>query len=510
VTGSKRKIATLAISSLALALAAGTATVAQAFPNKTGACSGCHGIDSRIIVTATQKTNDGVTATYDVSVSDTYGDGVTGWATFDGATNIRNQYGAGTLSVPVGKNYTVWGVAGGGGAGSKSIVISPVAPTPPPAVDTVAPVVSLTSPANGATVSGLVALTANATDAMSGVARVEFRVDGVLVGTDAAAPYTGLWDSAAALAGNHVVEAKAFDNAGLSAASSVQVSIAPPAPVDVTAPVVSVSAPANGATVSGTVALTANATDAMSGVARVEFRVDGVLVGTDTSAPFAASWNSATAAPGTHVIEAKAFDNAGLSSASTIQVSIAPPAPVDVTAPVVSVSAPANGATVSGTVGLSATATDDLSGVARVEFRVDGVLVGTDTSAPFAASWNSATAAPGTHVIEAKAFDNAGLSSASTIQVSIAAPPVVQFSTLTVTATSQSGTALRGAKLVVKNTVTGVRYTGVTAVDGTAKFAALPFGTYSVQATARGHKRATTTLVADTAAETLSVTLIAR
>jgi hypothetical protein len=49
------------------------------------------------------------------------------------------------------------------------------------------PTVALTSPANGASVSGTVAITAAAADSI-GVATVEFWVNGALVGTDTAAP----------------------------------------------------------------------------------------------------------------------------------------------------------------------------------------------------------------------------------------------------------------------------------------------------------------------------------
>jgi hypothetical protein len=103
---------------------------------------------------------------------------------------------------------------------------------------------------------------------------------------------------------------------------------------------------------------------------------------------------------------------------------ISPPA--DTTAPAVSVTAPISGATVSGSVALSATATDSGSGMSKVEFRVDGVLVGTDTSSPYTGTWNSAGATVGSHVIEAKAFDVAGNSAVNSVSVTIAAPPVVR------------------------------------------------------------------------------------
>ena len=79
----------------------------------------------------------------------------------------------------------------------------------------------------------------------------------------------------------------------------------------------------------------------------------------------------------------------------------------DHTAPTVSLTAPTNGATVSGTVTMTASASDDV-GVARVEFLVDGAVVATDTAAPWSAAWNSSAATNGGHTLAARAYDAAG------------------------------------------------------------------------------------------------------
>ncbi|WP_407692871.1 extracellular catalytic domain type 1 short-chain-length polyhydroxyalkanoate depolymerase [Pyxidicoccus xibeiensis] len=84
----------------------------------------------------------------------------------------------------------------------------------------------------------------------------------------------------------------------------------PVAPGDTTPPTVNLTAPGNGATVSGTVTLTASASDAV-GVTRVEFLVDGSVVGTDASAPYELAWNSASVGNGAHALAARAFDAAG-------------------------------------------------------------------------------------------------------------------------------------------------------------------------------------------------------
>ena len=84
------------------------------------------------------------------------------------------------------------------------------------------PAVSLTSPTSGQQVSSgaSVTLAANASD-NSGVSRVEFRVDGVLVSTDTSAPYS--FNAGVLSAGSHTAQATAFDNANppLSAATAV-------------------------------------------------------------------------------------------------------------------------------------------------------------------------------------------------------------------------------------------------------------------------------------------------
>ena len=43
--------------------------------------------------------------------------------------------------------------------------------------------------------------------------------------------------------------------------------------------------------------------------------------------------------------------------------------------------------------------------MARVEFRADGVLLGTDTTAPYASTWNASSASVGSHTLTARAVD---------------------------------------------------------------------------------------------------------
>ncbi|HJZ84337.1 MAG TPA: Ig-like domain-containing protein [Polyangia bacterium] len=80
--------------------------------------------------------------------------------------------------------------------------------------------------------------------------------------------------------------------------------------VDTTPPSTNITAPPNGATVSGTTTISANATDNV-GVTRVEFQVDGVLIAMKTAPPFSTSWDTTGVANGAHTLTTRAFDAAG-------------------------------------------------------------------------------------------------------------------------------------------------------------------------------------------------------
>ena len=109
---------------------------------------------------------------------------------------------------------------------------SPAAVTPAPGTgtaDTLAPTAALSSPVNGAQVSGILTVTANASDNV-GVTSVTFLVDGTPIGSDTSAPYSISWNTAAFPAGPHSMQAQARDAAGnVGTSPTVNVNIAAPA-----------------------------------------------------------------------------------------------------------------------------------------------------------------------------------------------------------------------------------------------------------------------------------------
>ncbi len=199
-------------------------------------------------------------------------------------------------------------------------------------------------------------------------------------------------------------------------------------PVDTTPPSVTLTSPTEGATLSGTATLAATASDNV-GVAQVQFYVDGNPFGdADTVAPYAIAWNTATVSEGAHHIMAQARDAAGNTSLSDIvHVTVSH---TDSTPPAVAVSSPSGGATVFGTVTVTASASDNVT-VAGVQFFVDGAPLGAeDTSAPYSAGWDTTSATNGSHALTARARDGAGnttLSSAVTVSVANGAGGTVRL-----------------------------------------------------------------------------------
>ena len=94
--------------------------------------------------------------------------------------------------------------------------------TPAPAPDTIPPSVSITSPANGSTVTKSVKINVAATDDR-GVAKIEVYIDGALRGVSNSSTATFSWNTRRAASGWHSIAAKAYDAAGNLGSASVSV-----------------------------------------------------------------------------------------------------------------------------------------------------------------------------------------------------------------------------------------------------------------------------------------------
>lgn len=227
---------------------------------------------------------------------------------------------------------------------------------------------------------------------------------------------SGGWSGDKPTSGSEIVSPSATATYTLTCSGSPSVTQSVTVTVDASAPTTTLTSPSNGAMVSGTVALSASATDDQQ-VDRVDFLKDSVVLGSDNSAPYGVNWNAGGDTPGEHSLMVRAVDRAGnLGVSSPVVVTVQ--SSQDTQAPQVTITAPADGSALFfNKTKLSAIATDNVQ-VTRMELRIDGSLHTTSASGKISTMWQTRQVASGSHAIEVKAFDAAGNVGTSTITVS--------------------------------------------------------------------------------------------
>lgn len=193
----------------------------------------------------------------------------------------------------------------------------------------------------------------------------------------------------------------AYDNYGIESVYSNVIFL--PAVTDTLPPTVTFIMPVQNGVVSGNVPLQANASDDVA-VTRVEV-YDGqdlIFAANDNSCSF--DWNSVLAQNGSHTMSTKAYDAAGNTGISQLDVVVDNP---NTTAPVITQLSPSDGSRIAGnTEIISASATDDVS-VSTMELYIDKVLKFSTSDDAFTWTWNIRSYSKGTHLVEVKAYDEA-------------------------------------------------------------------------------------------------------
>lgn len=138
--------------------------------------------------------------------------------------------------------------------------------------------------------------------------------------------------------------------------------------------------------------------------------------------------------------------------------------------PTISLLSPANGSSVSGTVSVQVSATDNVK-VTSVTLSVDGSAKTSSTTAPFTTVWNSGTVANGTHTLTVTAKDGKGNSSSSSVQISVNNVTVGDISAPTVSISSPTNGASYDANTILTINTSASDNVGVTSlnisIDGT-------------------------------------------
>lgn len=360
------------------------------------------------------------------------------------------------------------------------------------------PVVSITSPTNGATYAAgsSITITASASDPNGSVSKVEFFRGTTKLGEDLSAPYSFQWSNVSA--GSYALTAKATDNGGASTTSAV---------VNVTVgnglPVTSITAPTNNAsfTAPATVTISASASDADGSIAKVEFFNGTTKLGEDTSSPYTFAWSNV--GEGTYSLTSRATDNLGAtatSAAVSISVTTGQGSCSGVQPyvngssyntgsqvvhnskkyeckvggwcslggayepgvgwawgdawtdqgscsggnvnPTATITSPSNNAsfTAPATITISATASDSDGTISKVEFFNGTSKLGEDTSSPYSFTWSNVAA--GNYTLSAKAIDNGGaVGTSASVNISVGSGNISPSTSITAPANNASFSA---------------------------------------------------------------------
>src|ERR1019366_5962567 len=258
---------------------------------------------------------------------------------------------------------------------------------------------------SGAVISGLVSVSGTDSDPVR-LASVDVSIDG---GSPVVPQGRDFWsyalDTTHLTNGSHTITARATNTFAQVTVAKVIVSVSNSPSSQ--PPTISITQPANGATVSGTASVQGTAGDA-TGLATVTVSLDGGASGVATGLQ---NWNYAVdttkLSNGAHTVTAAATNQAGLTATATIILTVSNG--TSSLPPTISITQPANGATVSGTASVQGTA-GDATGLVTVPGSLDGGASGVATGLQ---NWNYAVdttkLSNGAHTVTATATNQAGL-----------------------------------------------------------------------------------------------------
>ena len=207
-------------------------------------------------------------------------------------------------------------------------------------VATPSPVVSITSPSTGSsvTVGSNVSITATASETNGIITNIAIYNGSDLLGSSSSSPYTYVMSNPAA--GSYTLKAVATDANGASSTSnSVTVTITTQS-VTPSSPIVTITSPASGSTYTAgaNVTITTTASETNGTINNISlYNGSGILLGSSSSSPYNYVYNNILA--GGYSFYAVATDANGVSTtSSTITITV-----TATTAPVVAITSPANG-----------------------------------------------------------------------------------------------------------------------------------------------------------------------
>lgn len=275
--------------------------------------------------------------------------------------------------------------------------------------------VTITKPANGATVSSPINVVASAKSTTG------YAITSMKIYIDSVSQYTVKTSTVNASIpvanGSHNVTVVAWDSSGKSYSQAETITVGTPSPTSV----ITVYSPANGTTVGSPVTFSAKASSGNSAtpITSMKLYVDSVSKFTTSSASINTSF---AVASGTHNVTWVAWDSTGKSYTQNLSINVpgTSPTPPPTTPGKVTITSPTAGSTVNSPTQFTASATPATgTTIASMTLYVDGVSKYTTNSAALSTSQSLAS---GAHTILVKALDSAGASYQSSESITVSAP----------------------------------------------------------------------------------------
>ncbi len=292
-------------------------------------------------------------------------------------------------------------------------------------LDTRAPTLTITSPAQGSTTATNVTVTGRAADALSGIAALQAQVDGgaavaVAVGPSGNFSYTTTLKLDGSADGSHQVQFVAVDGAGNIGQSAVESFT-----LDTRVPTLTITSPAQGSTTATNVTVTGRAADALSGIAALHAQVDGgaavaVAVGPSGNFSYTTTLKLDGSANGPHTVMLTATNGVGTSSAASVSFTLnASTVPSTIS---LLVTAPVDSSDLSATGRLIGTVTETGTAMPSAQFSLDGGALASlplDSDGHFDMALSTTPLALGSHQVMVEAMDTSGNMSKQTINFTV-------------------------------------------------------------------------------------------
>lgn len=333
--------------------------------------------------------------------------------------------------------------------------------------ETATPVLQLSAPINGSYVNTATpTISISLSDQLTGINTASGRMtlDGQTVTPSVGSTSMTFTPTTALANGAHTISASVKNNAGVAGVLSASfiVDTAPPSAAILTG----ITA---GQVLKGQIAVSGSATDSISGIAKINFLVDGVVQLALTGPSFSAAFNSATLSDGPHNFAAQAVNNAGTTGAASAAVQ----AVVENVPLSVSINSPLNGAPFKGQVVVAATASQP---VQKITFTLGSQTV-MATASPYQGTLSLSGVPDGLQTITATAYDYAADTAFTTVTIDVMqTPPAAPSANLIFAEPPNNGISLvhgspgavssRGLVISVIDTVSHTTATSTSAGDG--------------------------------------------